>query len=411
MFSEKRTAIGVVRGCRSKSHMTSSAQLVGNLVPQTSDSVIEELSHALKTGGERERLRILQRVADLFTAGSRGYSTEQIALFDDILQELAADVEVAVRALLANQLAHVDNAPPKVIRAFAFDDEITVAEPVLTYSRQLSDADLIENAGTKSQKHLLAIAKRVTLSEPVTDVLVDRGDRVVLQAVARNTGARISLAGYGTLTRKARGDRYLTVALGARGDLPRQFFLKLLEQASAAVRERLEQANPQAAAPAIRSAVDQVATGMQQETREGSSDFAAAAFDAKRRANIAPFNEASVHSRARAQEFERTAIALSRFGGIPIDMVERALLDKGEDMVLILAKAAGCSWTTAKELLLMYAAERDLQDEDLVRSYERYQGLSEGTAKKVVRFYQSSIKLRSSDMRTGRDVRPDDVKP
>lgn len=45
----------------------------------------------------------------------------------------------------------------------------------------------------------------------------------------------------------------------------------------------------------------------------------------------------------------------------------------------------------------MYVAERDLQDEDLVRSYERYQSLSEGTAKKVVRFYQSSMKSRSSE--------------
>jgi hypothetical protein len=66
-------------------------------------------------------------------------------------------------------------------------------------------------------------------------------------------------------------------------------------------------------------------------------------------------------------------------------------------MVLILAKASGCSWTTAKALLLMYVAERDLQEEGLVRSYERYQKLSERTAQKVIRFYQSSIKLRSSE--------------
>jgi uncharacterized protein (DUF2336 family) len=308
--------------------MASSTHSVETRVPQTSYSVVEELSHALKTGGEPERLRILQRVADLFTAGSRGYSGEQITLFDDILQELAVDVETDVRARLANQLAHLDNAPPKFVRVLAFDDEITVAEPLLTHSRILSDADLIENAGSKSQKHLLAIAKRLELSEAVTDVLVDRGNRSVLQTVARNKGARISLAGYGILTSRARDDRYLTLALGARGDLPRQFFLKLLEEASAAVRERLEQAKPQAA-PAIRSAVDQVATAMQQETREASSECTAAAFDANRRANIAPFSEASIHSRARAQDFERTAIALSRVGGIPIDMVERALLDKG----------------------------------------------------------------------------------
>jgi uncharacterized protein (DUF2336 family) len=376
--------------------MANPARSVEHRSTQKSYSLIEELNRAVKTGGERERLRILQRIADLFTAGSCGYSGEHIALFDDILQELAADVETEVRARLANQLAHLDNAPPKFIRALAFDDEITVAEPVLTHSRQLNDTDLIENASSKSQKHLLAIAKRIKLTEAVTDVLVERGNRAVLHTLARNNGARISLAGYGTLTRRAREDRNLTLALGARGDLPRQFFLKLLEGASASVRAKLEQVNPQAAL-AIRSTVDQVATALQHETRETSSEFAAAALDGKRRTNIAPFTEASVHSRARAQEFERAAVALSRAGGFPIDMVERALLDKGEDMILILAKAAGFSWATAKELLLMYIAERNLQAEDLSHSYERYQALSDKTAKKVVRFYHSSMRLRSKE--------------
>jgi uncharacterized protein (DUF2336 family) len=376
--------------------MANPARSVEHRSTQKSYSLIEELNRAVKTGGERERLRILQRIADLFTAGSCGYSGEHIALFDDVLQELAADVETEVRARLANQLAHLDNAPPKFIRALAFDDEITVAEPVLTHSQQLNDADLIENASSKSQKHLLAIAKRIKLTEAVTDVLVERGNRAVLDTVARNSGARISLAGYGTLARRAREDRNLTLALGARGDLPRQFFLKLLEGASASVRARLEQVNPQAAL-AIRSTVDQVATALQHETRETSSEFAAAALDGKRRTNIAPFTEASVHSRARAQEFERAAVALSRAGRFPIDMVERALLDKGEDMILILAKAAGFSWATAKELLLMYIAERNLQAEDLSHSYERYQALSDKTAKKVVRFYHSSMRLRSKE--------------
>lgn len=376
--------------------MASYAQPIESCIPQKSNSLIEELSQTLETRGEQERLRILQRVADLFMAGSRGYSAEQIAVFDDVLQELAVDVETEVRSRLANQLAHLDNAPPRFIRALAFDDEIAVAGPVLTHSQQLSDADLIENANAKSQNHLSAIARRLELTEGVTDVLVQRGNRAVLHTLARNPGARISLAGYGKLTRRAKDDRYLTLALGARGDLPRQFFLKLLEEASASVREKLEQANPRAV-PVIRSAVDQVATEMQEETRETSSEFAAAVLDAKRRTHIAPFTEASVHGRARAQEFERAAIALARIGEFPINVVERALVDKGHDMILILAKAAGCSWTTTKELLLMYVAERDLQEEDLARSYERYQNLSERTAKKVMRFYQSSVKLRSSE--------------
>ena len=165
-----------------------------------------------------------------------------------MLQQLSADIEVNARAKLALHLVGMESAPPKLIRSLAFDDAIEVAEPVLVHSQQLSDADLIENASTKSQKHLFAIAQRLKLSEDVTDVLVERGDQRVVHRVVKNKGARFSLAGYGNLTTRARYDRRLTLALGERSDLPRQYFLKLLEAASSTVRAKLEAANPQAAA-------------------------------------------------------------------------------------------------------------------------------------------------------------------
>ena len=254
-------------------------------------SLIDELNAALATGGGDERKRILERVADLFAAGSRGYSSQQIGLFDDVLQKLCSDIEVKTRARLARRLAHIDNAPPQLIRSLAFDDAIAVAQPVLIHSQQLSDADLVENATTKSQDHLFAIAQRLKLSERVTDVLVERGNRKVIHKVAANTGARFSLAGYDKLTHRARRDRKLTLALARRRDLPRQYFLKLLETASASVRAKLEAANPEAGA-AIRDTVDEVATDLQQEVRKTSQRFANALRDANRSFNAQPFTEA-----------------------------------------------------------------------------------------------------------------------
>ena len=61
--------------------------------------------------------------------------------------------------------AVIDNAPPELIRSLAFDDAIEVAEPVLVNSQRLNDDDLVENATTKSQDHLFAIAQRLKLSE------------------------------------------------------------------------------------------------------------------------------------------------------------------------------------------------------------------------------------------------------
>ena len=135
-----------------------STRSIGNVVPMLNtalsmenpnyaenQSLIDELNSAVATGGEKQRLRILERVTDLFAAGSRGYSFDQIALFDDVLQALAAEIEVKARTRLAHRLAHISGGPPNLIRALAFDDEIAVAEPVLIHSQQLSDADLAEN--------------------------------------------------------------------------------------------------------------------------------------------------------------------------------------------------------------------------------------------------------------------------
>jgi uncharacterized protein (DUF2336 family) len=361
--------------------------------PSLSRSLIDELNEAVSSGGDVQRQRILERITDLFAAGSRGYSGDQIALFDDVLQELVVDIEVKARARLAQRLAHIHTSPPGIIRTLAFDDAIVVAEPILKYSQALSDADLAENARTKSQEHLLAIAQRLKLSETVTDVLVDRGDHRVVDKVVRNKGARISLSGYEKLTHKARRDRKLTLALSRRSDLPRQYFLKLLETASASVRARMEQDNPQAAAE-IHGAVDEVATDIQHEVREASRRFANAERDATRCANVKPFTEANVHAPASKQEFARTAIALSKLCKFPVDAVERALLDKGEDMILVLAKAAGCSWTTARELLLMHVAERNLQPTDLEKTFDRYKKLRQDVARDVVSFHGQRIELR-----------------
>jgi uncharacterized protein (DUF2336 family) len=361
-------------------------------------SLIDELNNAVATGGEKQRLKILERITNLFAAGSRGYSSDQIALFDDVLQGLAADIEVKARARLAHRLAHINGSPPKLIRSLAFDNDIEVAAPVLVHSQQLSDADLVKNATTKSQKHLFAIAQRLKLSESVTDVLVERGDQRVVYKVVENTGARFSLAGYGKLTIRARDDNTLTLTLGQRGDLPHQYFLKLLETASASVRAKLESANPQAAV-AIRDTIDEVATTMQHEARKASDQYVNAMREAKRRYNVRPLTEANICAPANAQEFERAVVALSKLGGFPVDLVERALLDKGEDMILILARAADCSWSTLKELLLMYAAERDLRPNDLARASERYKRLSQETARNVINFYGRRMKFRTQKKR------------
>src|SRR5271170_2597949 len=49
-------------------------------------------------------------------------------------------------------------------------------------------------------------------------------------------------------------------------------------------------------------------------------------------------------------KFDETAVALSLLCALPIDVVERAMIDKNREVILILAKALDLSWTTTMTL-------------------------------------------------------------
>ena len=51
-------------------------------MPETTSSILDELEASLASGNVQHRLNVLQRVTDLFVAGSSRYSGVEIALFD-----------------------------------------------------------------------------------------------------------------------------------------------------------------------------------------------------------------------------------------------------------------------------------------------------------------------------------------
>jgi len=235
--------------------------------------LLDELEAALTSGSIPRRVDILSRVTDLFVHNAESYSEEQIGVFDDVMARLVNTIESKARAKLAERLAPIANAPSNVIHMLAFDDDIDVAGSVLTLSDRLDERDLLISAGTKGQKHLLAISRRRTLSESVTNVLVERGDHEVIHSVVRNTGARFSDAGFRLLVNRSAADDDLATVVGRRSDIPRPHFLVLLEKASAAVRDRLAAERPDAAS-AIAGIVAEIAGSIRDDARNSSPDFA-----------------------------------------------------------------------------------------------------------------------------------------
>ena len=351
------------------------------------NAIIHELEEALAHGSAERRAKTLRRVTDLFAFGSSHFSGDHIALFDGVFNHLVVDIELSARVMLAERLAAIPNAPPNLIRTLAFDDSIDVAGPVLVRSGLLDNVTLVENARTKSQRHLLAISRRKALAETVTDVLVERGDREVALSVVRNTGAKISEAGYVRLVKRSAGDDELAQSVGARPEIPRQYFLRLLTTASKAVRLALEAAHPQNASE-VQNVVADIATSIQAKAAAASRNYVAAlAYVAGLRAS-GLLDESHVEESARAGKFEETAAALSLLGALPIEVVERAMVRDRLEAVLIIAKAIGLSWPTAKAVLLLCTGRQGLSASALEESRTTFNKLKRETAIKVIEFQQ-----------------------
>jgi len=223
-------------------------------------SFLRDLDEAISRGTAESRMRALWHTTDLMIAGR--YSDDEIWTFGEVIGRLADEIEVATRARLARRLASFDNAPVNIIHKLAFDDEIDVAGPILQESGRLEAYALVANVCTKSQTHMLAISKRKSIDETVTDVLVTRGNQEVVNSVAINNGARLSDFGFLHMIQRADGDSILAERLGLRKDIPRHIFQQLIAKASDEVRKRLECERPDMARQ-IQSSVTDVAGALQ----------------------------------------------------------------------------------------------------------------------------------------------------
>jgi len=355
---------------------------------------IDELEEALSNGSTERRISTLQRVTDLFVFGSGHFSEDHVALFDGVFSRLIADIEISARAALAHRLAAISNAPLTVIRTLAFDDAIDVAGPVLAQSERIDNATLVENASTKSQQHLLAISRRKLLAETVTDVLVERGNRDVALSAVQNTGAKFSEAGYIRLVKRSAGDDELTQSVGSRPEIPRHHFLKLLSAASKTVRIALEATHPQNASE-IQNAVAEVTTAIQAKAIAGSKDYAAARALVESSRAAGRLDESVIEAFARAGKFEETTVALAILSDLPIEVVERGMVEDRSEIILVIAKAIGLSWLTAKAVLLLRPGKRGMSAQALEQCMAGFMRLKPRTAQQVIEFQRKRYKSGS----------------
>jgi uncharacterized protein (DUF2336 family) len=349
-----------------------------------SASLIPELEDVIQNGSYARRAETVRRIANLFIDGAPAFNEGHIGVFDDVLCRLVVEIEKKARAEMARSLAPIANAPGELMRQLAHDDDIMVAGPVIAQSPRLAETDLVSIAQTKGQAHLFAISGREGIGEAVTDVLVRRGDPEVVRNVADNKSAKISDGGFVTLVKRAEDDGVLAEKVGLRPDIPPRLFRELLVRATAVVQQRLLAS----VKPETQAEVQRVLDKVAREFKAPVRDYTAAQRMVEELHRAGKLDETKLADFAKNKKYEEAVASLSVLCNVPIDAADRLVGGDRPDPILILCKAFGFGWMTARAIITARPGGKGGSSQSLEAAYANFEKLAPATAQRVVRFWQ-----------------------
>ena len=340
--------------------------------PISAPSRLPDLIALAEEGSSEKRRALLRELTDHFFGGSTRTATED-TLYGAVLTRLTADMELAVRAELSARFATAPDAPHNLIRRLA-NDEAAVAGAVLASSPVLTDEDLLGVVRKHGQDHLRAVSARPSVSEAISDVIVERGDDETLGTLLRNDGARLS--------------RQASETAIERASLPPDLLNEMYFVVEARLRTQILEQNARLDPALLESAI---AAG---RTRIATDDGALPADYAECLAYVEELKAAGQLSPQMLARFLRSGgttsflIALAQLSDIDFHTARQIIERRELDALAVVCKSADLD----RALFLTYAVVLLNDDGDAMakaHSYARmYAELSRDAALRTLRFWR-----------------------
>ena len=359
--------------------------------------ILDELQTLSSTKSSENRRQLLHRVTDLFEITSEEQDENHRNAFDQIMDRLASELEESVRAEFSDRLADMSNAPTRTTHKFAIDT-IEVARPVLQRSKILSDEFLVKVAKTQSQDHLLAISSRKDIATKVTDVLVDRGNRDVLNAVSSNKGANFSRQGFEKLAKHADEDTTLNSNLHDRSDTPADLLKVVKERVAAKIKSEAREAGLGLSDHEIDQTIED--KSMDIDMSDNKNKLEAAFQEIQYLHNRKQLDERVIMHYVKLNKIEEIIYALSLLTSIDKKTVRHGLLTAELPALAVMCKANGFQRSTFASLLQLRENLSDIKSSQIIEAIRRYEGLDLSTAQRVMRF----LKVRGIKEATSEEI-------
>ncbi len=352
-------------------------------------SRLPDLIALAEEDSSEKRRALLRELTEHFFGSVRTPAEDK--LYDAVLVKLADDMEAAVRAELSARFANAPDAPHTLIRRLA-NDEAAVAGAVLAASPVLTDEDLLGVVRRHGQDHLRAVSARPSVSEAVSEVIVERGDDETLGTLLRNEGARLSRRASEAAVERAKTNPALHEATVSRASLPADLLNDMYFVVEARLRARILEQNASMDPALLESAL---AAG---RARVATDDGALPADYAKCSAYVEELRAAGQLTPQMLARFLRSGgkgggrtaflIALAQLADIDFHTARQIVERRELDALAVVCKAADLD----RALFLTYAVVLLNDDGDAMakaHSYARmYADLTREAALRTLRFWR-----------------------
>lgn len=345
-------------------------------------SRLRSLMDAAHDNAPDARWALLRGVVDLFLTRPDGFSAAEIQHFDAIMSLLLREAAPALRREIAERLADARNAPKGVLRTLAQDD-IAVADPVLRRSQALSDADLIAAIRTGGPAQWKSVARRREVSEALSEAIVDRREEESLLSLAKNQGARFSLAAMQTLIGEAKRMQTLQEPLTGRYDLPPQLLTQLYFFVSTGLKreilKRSDLLDP--------SLVDLAAAANRSRLIEHASRDAASKRFIVDKMRASAIDEELLKSLLADKRHAEFVYALAFLAGVDLSAAQEMLKDQSFESLAIACRATGVERQTFARIVFSLRRDEGVKAKAL-RILDLYIKVPTDAAERILRFWR-----------------------
>jgi len=353
---------------------------------QASTKLIQLTELAREKSSDRRR-DLLREVTDLFFVSDPEAGSSAQAQFDTVLSTIASQTQLDARAELAQRFADSPNAPHGLALQLA-RDAIQVAAPILQSSTVLSDEDLIDVVQESTQAHMQAISKRASVSEAVSDAIVEHGDDDTIATLVRNDGAQLSRTTFEVVTRRAETSRTLQGPLVDRRDTPADLLNDLMLVVENKLREkileRFDDLEPGVLEAALAASHDRLAARIEEDR-----EIAEAKKFVRGKKLRNQLDGSLLASLLREGEVVRFCAAFAEMTGVDFHTARRAYDSDSVDGLTLICKASGMDKTLFVTIAVLRAgAEKDAFSK-AAELGEIYDALDAATAQRALRFMKA----------------------